>query len=279
MGALLGRRHRVQVGDVEVTDHDVRFRIERTARIEVNTAEVEITNLGPDTRARLANIAPFAVATEYRQLTLEAGYRDDFGLIFQGDVTRVSSDHPGTEWLTVVEAGDGEAAMRTSFTVASLPPGSSVGDLMAQIVGDMGVAGEKVVARLKARDFPGAIKELQRGFAAADHSADLLREVGAITGLDLSIQNGEVIALAPGETTSDPPLLLAADSGLSGAPRRAEGGVVLARALLHPGIHPGRRIVLQSSVTQGDFVVGRVVYTGDTTANDDWTAEMELWPL
>lgn len=279
MGALLGRRHRVQVGDVEVKDLDVRFRVERTARLEVNTAQVEIVNLGPDTRARIANVAPLVVATEFRQLTVEAGYRDDFGLIFQGDVTRVSSEHRPPEWLTVVEAGDGEAAMRTSFTVASIPPGSSVGDLMAQIVGDMGVAGEKVVARLKARDFPGAVKELQRGFAAADHSADLLREVSAITGLDLSIQNGEVIALAPGETTSDPALLLAADSGLSGAPRRAEGGVVLARALLHPGIHPGRRIVLQSSVTQGDFVVGRVVYTGDTTANDEWTAEMELWPL
>lgn len=287
MGQLFGRKWNVQVGDLATDQLAVKFEIDRSVKLDVNTAKVWIYNLNAQDRARVAAVAPLVIPTERRQLTVEAGYPEDFGLIFQGDVVRVRSHHADTDWSTLVEAGDGELAMRTSASILSLAPGSDTGDLAARLIDNLGKRGKRLIDKLKNRDYPGAVQEFKRGLAHAGHTADLMRELATMTGLDLSIQSGEVIGLAPGESTSDPALLISPTSGLLGFPELAEGstvatskvaGLIRIETMMLPGLFPGRAVRLQSDEGSGDFIAARCIYKGDTNSADEWGILSELVP-
>jgi hypothetical protein len=274
---IYGRRWRLQVGDFVTEEHDLRFRVERTPGLDVNIGQIDVYNLDASERARLASFA-VVLSPDVEQVSLSAGYPDLFGAIFTGDIVRVTSAEDDTDVVTRIEAGDAEAALRQSITIASFEPGASVGDVMAQVVRDLGVAGERVVERVKAGDYPGAFKAFERGVAAAGRSSDLARKLEQATGLTLSVQSGELVGLADDETTTDPVIVLDPKSGLIGSPWRADGGILMARAALLPGIFPHRAIRIEGVENAGSYKALRCLYEGDT-AGDDWHVDMELRPL
>ena len=99
-------------------------------------------------------------------------------------------------------------------------------------------------------------------------------------GLQLSIQDEQILLLEPGEFLQGrtvvlrPPQLNTPGTGLIGSPEPGEDGFINARALIQPGLVPGRRVDLQAENIRGLFRIERVVYIGDTWG-PDWYADIE----
>lgn len=262
--ALFGRRWRVQVGELDVSELDVTFTVKRTLRARPGTCELKVYNLDPSHRAELT-------AARRPVVQLSAGY-DPPPLLFRGDARKVVVSREGPDWVTTITAGDGEHAIRTARASTSFAPGTTLADAIRALGAAMGVGAGNVSTAAAAASQVLSEGGVVRGPAAAE-----LTRLCASAGLSWSIQDGVLQVLPVGRALSRVAVELGPDSGLVESPERGKGSVVKAKALLIPDLVPGRLVVLRSDVIRGTFRVEEVEYTGDTKG-DDWYAALTLRP-
>lgn len=271
MSEQFGRAARVTVGDVliEADPLDglrVQFRVDRTARPEPNTIDVSISNLSKATRDRIqATAVPVIV---------EAGYGDKTEVLGRGDCRTVLHRHDGTEWVTRVQAGDGERAYKGSRVHESFAPGSSQRDLIKKAMESMKLEMRDALLKVLRGDWKGGQETFWHGATASGKSASLLTDALSSGGYSWSIQDGKIEILAANETTGEQAILLGSSAGLIGTPEAGEDGTIKARALLNGGLRPGRRIVVSSSHVDGTYRVERVTHLGDSRGQE-WYSEVE----
>lgn len=262
--ALLGRRWKVQVGELEVSNLDITFTVKRTLQPRPGTCELKVYNLGAPHRAELT-------AARRPLVQLSAGY-DPPPMLFRGDARKVEVTRDGPDWVTTITAGDGEHAIRTARASTSFAPGTTLADALRSLGASMGVgAGNLSTAAAAASQVlpEGAVV---RGSAAAE-----LTRLCASAGLSWSIQDGVLQVLPVGRALSRVAVELGPDTGLVGSPEKGKGSAVKAKALLIPDLVPGRLVVLRSEVIRGTYRAEEVEYTGDTRG-DDWYASLTLRP-
>lgn len=271
---LFGRRWRVTLHDVAVDANRVRFRVTKSLRLEPNTAEVTVYNLSRDTRTNIAigpNVGP-------AQCVIEAGHVETMGRIFGGDIVGILDERDGPDRSFSVRAGDGERALREAFTSAWFPPQTTLSELVGRMAADMKLKPGNLVERLQRADMAGFLHELQRGLAMHEHSALWLENLARLTGLRISVQDGEIVALKPAEASTNPAIEMSAETGLQGTPRQAEDGTWIARGILDPDALPGRGVLLRFEGRQLETVIERVIFDGDSSGGP-WTHTAQLRAL
>src|SRR5678809_375027 len=105
MATLYRRTYNLVLGTKDVTGLHIRFRVEKTLKMEPNTCSIDIINLAPETREALEKATKIPVR-------LEAGYNDENEQIYLGEVRAATSVTEGPDIITHVESGDGEAAIQ-----------------------------------------------------------------------------------------------------------------------------------------------------------------------
>lgn len=256
MPTMFGRQAAITVHDRKITGLRMQFKVDKTSKPDPNTLDLTIYNLSADTRARLA-------ATKRPQVIVEAGYQQTEQL-FKGDARTVYSVRQGPDWLTKVQCGDGERAYQFGRTDESFAPGTKTDAVVKRLVSDMGVGVGNALKKLKDGDFSGAMSTFVNGFTVSGNSADQFDRIMKSSGLDWSIQDGELQVLKPGTATDESAVLLTPDTGLVGSPEVGEDGVVKFTSLLQPGMRPGRKVQLKAAAMNGLFVLQRVTHQGDT---------------
>ncbi len=268
-----GKSYRLQIEDLQIENLlRVSFRIERTLTPDHNKAAIEIYNLSQSSRDRITK--------DRVTVKLEAGYQDRLGLLFTGDILGGGVSHVknGPDWVTKIQAGDGEQALRTSRVNESFGPKTKLVDVLGKMAGKFtGISADKAKARIKQGDFAGAFKEFANGFSSSGVLRDEFDTLMGDAGLQWSIQNGEMQVLAPGESTQDTAFEVGPGSGLIGSPEKGDKGAIKFRSLLQASIAPGRKVVLKSRSIDGTIIVSHVVYVGDTHG-DQWFTESEGLP-
>ena len=119
----------------------------------------------------------------------------------------------------------------------------------------------------------GGNDEVGLGEAMIGGANDLMEKVMKKTGLIHSIQNNVLIVRPRGGSDGQPPITVSAATGLIDSVQVSEKSVT-GKCLLIPQIEPGRLINLISLVTQGEYVITRATYRGDTHGSD-WYVEWE----
>ena len=262
--SLFGRRWRVQVGGLDVSQVDVSFTVKRSLSPRPGTCELKIYNLSPDRRAALTGSRRPPVA-------LSAGY-DPPPLLFAGDARKVEVTRDGPDWVTSITAGDGEHAIRTARASVSFAPGTSLADVARSLGRSMGVGVGTLDTHLAGTTQTLAEGGVVRGLASAE-----LSRVCASLGLSWSVQDGVLQVLPLGGALSRVAVELGPDSGLVGSPERSKGHTIKARALLIPDLVPGRLVSLASEVARGTYRIENAEYTGDTRGQE-WYAALTLRP-
>ncbi len=258
---IFGRRWRVQVGDLEVSDLDLTFTLKRTLRTRPGEAVIKLYNLGTPHRTRLLS--------ERRPIVqLSAGY-DPPPLLFRGDARKIEVSRDGSDWITTITAGDGEHAIRTARVATAFAPGTLLADAVRSLAASIGLGLAGAAALTSARLEEGAVV---RGQAATE-----LTRLCASAGLSWSVQDGTLQLLAVGRGLSRVALELSPDTGLVESPTKAKGATVKAKALLLPDLVPGRLVSLRSETVTGTYRIEEVEATGDTRG-DDWYADLTLRP-
>lgn len=269
----------------------IQFRVNKN--VEKNTFSIIITNLAEETRNRIRN--------QGDKLILEVGYSGlptgpgFLGVLAIGDIKFVDSQKQGPEWITEINSGDGDKAKKLAQLNESFSPGTTIGQIIEkakgkidELLGGIGGSENQSILFSILESLRNATSEpeveggetdaiVQFGMTVQGSAAKLLDEVTKTFGLEWSVQNNVVSINRVAADNGKPFILLKPTTGLIGSPTRGEKGLVKMRTLILPGIDPGRRLRLQSSI-EGDYKAIRIDFDGDTHGQN-WYADIEAIPL
>jgi len=270
MNDLYIRRYSLTIGEEgkegrEWSDLRVAFSGEHTPKRTANTITLRVYNLSRESRSFIK---------EKMKFILEAGYLNDIGMLFRGDITAVSSHKEGSEWVTDIECGDGIEAMKTATIQATIPKGATPEKILSAVKGSLGglKIGEGFVDSLK------AITTKVQGVVLSGSSANELDSLFERNGYTWSIQDEEIQALKEGSATPREAVYLDSSTGLVGSPKSLEGGKLEVTALLIHQARPGRALDLNSNEYKGAYVILKHKFSGDTHSGQ-WLSVMEVKPL
>ena len=272
MATLHGRAAAITVGTddgqaLRITGLDFEFKVIKHLRREPNTAEIKIFNLSESSRQSMER-------AERARIVLEAGYVEDVHVIYEGDLRKAWSKREDTDIITTIESGDGERAFRESRVNTSFGPGTSVRSVMEHVAATMGVGVGNLSEQVSDAAFEGLGSTYEEGAVASGASRDVLTGLASSAGLEWSIQDGNLQLLQFNAATQTTAVLLSKDTGLIGSPSLDSENVLKARALLIPGIFPGRKVEVRSEFVTGVFRVTKASYTGET-AGAGWYVDIE----
>lgn len=264
------------------------FDISKDTKEEPNEIKIRVWNLKPETRDAI--VEPDSVAALY------AGYAEEDGplLLAYGTVLQGWTYFDGPDVITELDVLDGYAQIRDTVVSLGYGPGPQARLIITDIAKQMGL---RLVMPDDAPD-----RVWQNGFSYYGAARVALHKVVQGTGLEWSIQNGELQVISRRGTTTRQGFVLSATSGLIGHPERTRQGarekakvrdqrtgdnrnIVSARqqrdgwrvnSLLLPTLNPGDLIKLESRTVEDWFRVESLKHVGDWGGPGDWQTELEL---
>lgn len=222
MTAQWGRVARVIVGKkgsgLEIVDLRIGFEVEKTAESKPNKAIIKIYNLSPKHEGRVKN--------EFEDVFLSAGYQGAERQLFAGNITNVYRYREGNNFVTEIEAGDGDADYITGSINKSFAAGVSKSEIVSAIADEF-VGGTS----LGYNKLPtgGSL----RGVVVSGASRDVLDNISRETGVTWSIQDGKLIMVPVDELLPGQAVLLTSQTGLKAPPEISDKGVEVV-SLLNP---------------------------------------------
>ncbi|POY46505.1 phage protein [Avibacterium paragallinarum] len=266
----------------------IAFDIEKDSENKPNENTIKIYNLAPTTRQ--------AVEQPDMRCVLYAGYEQEGNILLcSGDIATAYSYHDNADWVTELYVLDGLIEIRDTAVSLGYQGGVSSTQIVNDIATKMGVplvGADSLKSRLWANGF---------SFYGAARTA--LDKVVAGTGLEWSIQNGELQIVNRKGVTKRTGYVLAKDSGLIGFPertreaarskkqdtpnkkqeekfafdRQARDGWNV-KSLLLPMVNPCDKIKLESQTITNWFRVEKIKHSGDSHSGD-WQSELHLIDL
>lgn len=263
------------MGSLDLSDVDLAFRVERSVRREPNLAEIRVWNLSPTSRA---TVEAGGI------VSLRAGYEDP-PMLFRGDSRRVWTARDGIDVVTTIQARDGGRAYSESRIARSYGAGTRPVSVLRDVVAAMDIGEGNLADFESSFAMRNGSAVFAGGYVAHGSCRSVLNDLVRSAGLRWSVQNGSLQILRQGVPLQSRSVVLASDSGLVDSPAwdetglqsRGRRGICTARALIQPGIEPGRQVQLESASISGSFEVRKATYTGETRGND-WYVALELRP-
>ncbi len=278
MTALFGKVLSVAVGSLEIGDLDQSFKIERATSRSPGTAEIKVANLAQASRARIGS---GEIVRLWAGLGLAQG---EAPLLFQGDIRRAWTAREGVNTITTIQARDGGSAIATVRMSRSYGPGTPAITVVRDAVRALGIGAGNLEDFASAYALRNGSRNLAAGYVAHGSARDVLNALLRAAGLRWSIQGGALQVQAQGRALASRGPVLASDTGLVSAAWDETGirtggrrGVLACKALIQPGIEPGRLVRVESEAATGTFEVRKAVWTGDTRTSD-WHVTCDLRP-
>jgi hypothetical protein len=279
---LYGRSWRLRIGDLlidgrhpaQIRPLDISFQVEKSTKREPNTFSAIVTNLSPDHRDQLEGARNIPVI-------LEAGYRDLFSVIFEGDLQdgrnkkAAKKRLDNVNWRTELEGADGGDSYRDSRVQQSFGADTPVPVVLEAAVQALGIGLGNLRELGTDVSLEGGGNTYPEGTILSGQAADEVDRIVESIGLTWSIQNGVFTLREAGQPLQNTAYRLTTASGLIGSPAKDNAGVISAVCLLNPELYPARRVVLDSKGVDAQTYVDRIRYVGDT-ASTDWQCELEL---
>ena len=230
----------------------ISFDIKKTIEKEMNTAEIQIYNLGEASRSRFEQ--------DKAKVDLQAGYESNISGIFKGTITDVNHFYADADLITKIIATDGdEEYVKTRFD-KGYPKGATSYNILKDIANTLGVP------LLVASDLDLTAKYNQSvAFSGLARKAltTVCRKVGAIW----SIQNEVLQVVKQGSSIQNTVISINKDTGMINYPTKRKEGIQF-KSLLIPSLSPGRKTTLDSTFIKGTFVAQSVGHVGDNRDSD-----------
>jgi hypothetical protein len=278
-------------GDVilDISTLRVKFEVKRFAMFYPNTALISIYNLQPS--------AENAVIFNGYRITLTAGYADNLGQIFDGNIIQCTRwKENGTDYILQILALDGHQFINQGFCSFTYTKGMTARDLVKKLA----AATSPPITVAYASAELDKIK-LSKGMAVDGLTRNYLSDLSKTINGTWFVDNGQLYVVSYADDSSLLPqgkqaIELSEKTGLLGNPKQNQQGVV-ATALLNPQFMPfgfvhirnelitAQLVTIQSYAQPPSFpyaldVAGlyriiSVVFRGDTRGeSQSWTAEL-----
>lgn len=209
---------------------ELRFRFQiAAADVESpNNAAIRVYNMSPETMRK--------VQQEYSYVAVQAGYGNNFGVIFQGTIKQFRIGREGaTESYLDILAADGDIGYNFAHVRSTLAPAQSTPkdrvDAIMQGFGSKGLSTGHV-------EFPSTGGTLPRGKVLFGMAKTLMRQSVWSEGSTWSITNGKVNVIPLKGYLPGTAVVMNAFTGMVGRPEQTIDGIRV-RALLNPRIVAG----------------------------------------
>ena len=269
-------------------DADLSFEITKTAKKEINSVKFTIYGLSQQSREKIA---------QDQYVYFQAGYENNMSTLFVGTVSNTLSYFNGTEYITVVEAGDGYVQTREGYISRSFGKGVRVITIVSEIITRMGLTIGVFDNRIEGVDQEerigkGLNRQYLNGYTAQGNTYQLVSKVCEDNGLAFFIEDERANIFPVESTTGESALILNKELGLIGSPqpmsrntskrKGSEGdpdkGVVFS-SLLNPNIRLSRKIELTSKNYPDGVVLEplKIIHRGSYRGTDwDTVAEAKI---
>lgn len=212
----------------------IKFKVKKTDNQTPNKAEMRIWNLSDDTAHRIQK--------EFTQVQLSAGYKDNYGVIFKGNIKQIFlGKENGVDTYLDIISGDGDKAYNFTVINTTLAAGASHADQVQAVLNVMAANG--IVA--------GSITglgnaKLPRGKVMYGMARDYLQRIAESTNTTWSIQNGQLQFVPNGGLLPGEAIIINSQTGMVGAPEQTNKGIKV-RCLLNPILKVAGKIQLNES--------------------------------
>lgn len=226
--------------------------ITRNTLTSANVCQIRLYNLSKKNRD-LIHFNAYNTSL-FNKIVVNAGYGNNLGNIFAGNVSRAWSVREGTNFITQIECYDGGFAYVNGQVDMSFPVGTPLKlvilSLMQQLPNvQLGAVG----------NFDGVLK---RSNTYSGNPAQILFE---ITGGAFYIDNGKAYALKNNEFNAGQPVVLVNDAtGLLGTPRLEETKAIF-EMIFEPSLNVGSLVVVNSTTfpaVNGTYSITAVKHRG-----------------
>jgi hypothetical protein len=205
------------------------------------------------------------------RINLEVAYQGRnetpvFRNIIFGDIKSVNHEKVAADITTKIEAIDGINAYQNSRINQSFDSGATAKQVFNTLARAMG---------LPLGDIRG-IKDNQflTGYVVSGMVRDQLDALTRRLDAKWSIQDGQLVVLPKGQSSSESIIVLSPETGLIGSPSKKEENTVQFKALLNAKLRINRRVQLNSRFLKGDYTVSKVIHSGDTDSGP-WQSSCE----
>ena len=247
---------------------------------QLMTIKVTIYNLAESTRGSIRKNQP---------VIINAGYRGDIGVIFQGMVSNHLSKHKGTEWITEITATEVmqewmSAKVNKTYN-AGIDAESIVKDqlnIFGVEVAKLELAQNKVYPRGLVCDKP--VRDLLREIVTSDcksifmvrHGQVMIRDPATGTDLGVFLSPASGLLFDGKEDQDTTEIVAPQDTQKTQEQRASEGKYIKRRCLLNYRIAPGDIIGIRDGTQNGSFIVKKGAHKG--SRKGDWITELEVVP-
>lgn len=224
----------VRAADVETPNH---------AAIRIyNLSDKNAPGAEADTIGQLINTD----ALEYIRVSLEAGYEDNAGVIFEGSVKqfRYGRENPTDTYFDLLCA-DGDDTYNFSVCKATMPPGSKPADRISKLV----TALQTIEPATKAGyipDFSGLEPTQLRPKVMWGMTKDVLRQEVSALGMSWSIQRGDLTIVPLDSFIPAEAVVLNSRTGMIGLPEQTDHGILI-KCLINPQLEIGKLVKVNNT--------------------------------
>ena len=213
----------------------LKFDVNRGVWSDANTGNFQIYNLGYDVQALLWKDR--FDQTKYVTMWLYAGYENIMPLIFMGDVQECTSYRNGVDFITDIQATDGGYLFQYGFVNKTFSKDTDFKFLIQELL-----AG---VPTCKVGYITSNVKQMRkRGRTFIGQTMKLLE---AYNFDKVFVDNGELHILGENDVIPGQLMVLNADSGMIGTPRRSETTLNV-DTIFEPQLVVAQAINLQSKI-------------------------------
>lgn len=211
----------------------IQFEVGKTVESAPNVAVIKIYNLNPDNEAR--------IKTEFDEVLLNAGYDGAMRLVFRGNIKHVYRYREKNDYITEIEAGDGDKDFRKAVMNETLASGTTTGQLVDRAVGTFKGVGGTTKGTVQVTD-----KARLRGKVISGNTRDVLHDVARESGANWSIQDGQLVIVSANGVLPGEAILIRADTGMLGAPEINDKGIAV-KCLMNPQLQANGAIKLDNN--------------------------------
>ena len=97
---------------LDLSQMRIGFDVKKTDAQTPNTAEIVVFNLSANTVKQIRK--------EFTRVILQAGYGENFGVIFDGNIKELVSGKEGTDTTLSISAGDGDRAYKVERQICGM---------------------------------------------------------------------------------------------------------------------------------------------------------------
>lgn len=283
MTQLFERRWELQVGTLDLSRFDCRFRVEKTLKPDPNKAVIEVYNLSAESMAALSEQAQSDKSAYKKGLTapaadgsisvkLEAGYVDNIDQIYFGDLRTVVSESNGNDWVTSIGSVDGDKALKTSRCNLSFGPKTPLEVALAAVLKTLGLGLGNLQTVTKKLQSGSLV--LPRGAVLSGPTSRIITDICRSADIEWCVEDGYPTFVDLNMALAGKAVVVSPSSGLVGSPSVDAEGKLTCQTLIIPGLRCGRLVQVNAAMVKGQYRIEKITYDGDTSGNN-WYATIE----